>query len=150
MASTHPPDECATDIDDLGLFRTVARMARPVRVLGGLLGLVSALTACGAVDGISMLRIVEESPGTLSITLSCSENVEIEVEESASQVAVRVASGEAIDGDCAGSAVVVLVDPIGDRSVVVAGDRWVVRRDCEGTVAMPEDEGSEPCPVLDR
>lgn len=63
-------------------------------------------------------------------------------------MAVRVASGDAIDGDCAGSAVVALVDPIGVRSVVVTGDRWVVRRDCEVTVAVPEDDGSEPCSVI--
>jgi hypothetical protein len=123
-------------------------MTRPVRVLGGLIGLVSALTACGAGDGISMLRIVEESPGTLSIALSCSQNVDIDVEESATEVNVRVVSGEAIDGDCGGSAVAALVDPIGDRSVMVAGERWVVRRDCEVTVAVPEGDGDEPCPVL--
>ena len=129
----------------------MARRGRPVRALGVLIAGVGAVAACGAGDGISMLRIVEESPGSLSIALSCSENVEVEVEESASQVAVRIASGDAVDGDCGGSAVVELADPIGDRSLLIAGDRWVVRRDCGVTVAVPEDDGSEPCPViLDR
>ncbi len=80
---------------------------------------------------------------------SCSDDVEVQIEESATEVAVRIVGGEAIDGDCGGSVVATLEAPLGDRSIVVDGDQWIIRSDCDVAVAVAEDE-STSCPVLDE
>lgn len=105
-----------------------------------------ALVSCGGSDPVTIVSIVEETPGVMSFSTSCAENVDVTVEESTDLIAVVNVVGDSIDGDCGGFATVELDAPIGDRSISVGNDEWEVRTDCPVVVAVPANRVDSECP----
>lgn len=83
----------------------------------------TALAACGA--QVSLLALDEVQPGVLEIAATCADDVSVKVEETTSEVRITDVTGVPIDGDCGGGVTVELEAPLGDRDVVVNGERWV-------------------------
>ncbi len=79
--------------------------------VSGVVGLVAV--SCGAFgDDISFYGSYEETPGSLVVELSvCTDD----------DVTATISPGD----DCAGVLFVDLDEPLGDRAVVVEGERWV-------------------------
>jgi len=83
------------------------------------------LCACGS-DGPTPLGIVKGRPGVLELGTSCAaDGVTAVVEETTDEVRISDVDGNEIDGDCMGSVLIELLAPLGDRVVVVNGERWV-------------------------
>lgn len=95
--------------------------------------------ACGS-DGVEPSDIEELPDGTFVLYTPCAADVSAVVTESDSEVRVDDIRGDALDGDCLGAVPLDLDAPVGDREVVVNGDRWVrIDANCELAVFAPDD-----------
>lgn len=116
------------------------------RSLGVATGLVLVLVSCGTEDVET--RWIELEPELLFVT-SCADEVEATVTESADEIVIDDVTGDPIEGDCLGSFPLVLEAPIGDRAVVVEGDRWqrLASPDCPDVeyIAPPGFDLSPTC-----
>lgn len=119
----------------------------------GALVVVIALcaVACGS-GGVEPSEIGELPDGTYVLYTNCAADVSAVVTEGDREIRVDDVRGDAVDGDCLGAVPLDLGAPIGEREVVVNGDRWVrIDDDCELAVFTPDEAGSymvvpRPCP----
>lgn len=83
------------------------------------------LVACGR-GGPEPLAIRVNELGDLELVLVCSERLSAAVTETESEIRIDGIEGDAMFGDdCEGVLPLRLDAPIGGRSVVVEGERWV-------------------------
>jgi hypothetical protein len=122
------------------LLKPTPRVGRliAVRQRGALLILLLTLVAagCGRETSIYEGRISSDGRVVLLIVGACNADLEVEVDERADAVGVRVRVSNAWEGDCAGSVHFGLSEPLGDRVLIDAstGNTIPVRVDESVTV----------------
>ena len=100
-----------------------------MRVTRGLLRVIASsalwvsVAACSG-ERIEPLALSELQPGVIELTTTCADGLHADTEETTDQVRIDRFEGDAIDGDCVGLLRIELNAPIGDREVVVDGERW--------------------------
>lgn len=97
-----------------------------VGVVAALVGNVLAGCVGGRGAGPDPLAIRENDVGELELVLECSRHLSADVTETPSEIRIDGIEGAVLSGDdCEGVVPLMLDAPIGDRAVVVEGNRWV-------------------------
>lgn len=115
-----------------------------------IVGITLSAAACGN-DGVQPSEIEELPDGTYMLYTPCADDVSAVVTESGSDVRVDDIRGDALDGDCLGAVPLDLDAPVGDREVIVNGDRWVrIDANCELAEYAPDDVAEKKGWVVPR
>lgn len=83
----------------------------------------TVLVGCGSA-GVGPIGIDQDDERTLHLYVSCANDVEASVTETAREVRIDEISADQVDGDCTGGVGLALREPLGDRALVVEGEAW--------------------------